>query len=712
MLAQHGSWKAWQVKNSLGRKVFVASIGTLALLFACYVYLALDLAKWNGASSYVMLDYRRSMLDGQLHAAMTRAIGESAAYALTGNHVYEKDAEEALAQAHEAVRGLRQALELSTSDLEQVEHEAFLVLQERLLRQTEAAVRQASTALSGPGKTAGTAGAAETVKSIYAQQAAADALWAAIVAHHTAELLENEQTLHDHSRRAQFVVLAGVFAIALALGLMIYYVRRHIVQPISVLARLTGRVAAGDLTGRSEVTRGTEIGQLQHSFNAMVDDLATQRSERATLLEGLANSRDVAHAANRAKSEFLANVSHEIRTPLHGVLVSLDLLRETAADPAQRELLDTAGVSARSLLRMLNDLLDFSLIEAGNVSLEAVNFGPRRLVDRLVGLCTQRAADKGLALGCRVADDVPARLCGDPARIGQVLMNLLDNAIKFTGRGSIDVSVSLAGPPSAAAGALRPGVQPPWCWLRIAVTDTGVGIPREAARQISKPFYRAERVDAFGQAGLGLGLGIARQLAASMNGEFGFASEIGKGSTFWFTVRLQPETLCDAPEQAALAQLRPFPAGASVLLVEDQRDIRDVMALALQRRGLRVTTAENGRLALACAKEQKFDLILMDCRMPVMDGFEATRAIRALGGERGRVPIVAVTAYGLTEPKQRYLDAGFDDLVVKPCSLEDIEAALHRWLVPRRSDTGVTGQAQAEIATPGTALGAAAPHLR
>ena len=704
----HGD--ARQVKNSLGRKIFVASLAALALLLGCYVFLAADLTKWNLASSHVMLDYQRAMLDGQLHTALTRAMGESAAYALTGNHGYEKDAAEALKQAHEAVRRLRQIVEPLPSAEGQGEHRAFLERQESLLRQTEGAMGQTTAALSEPGKKAGTAGAAETVGLIYAQAADADALWAAIVAHHAAELQENELTLRYHSRRAQLLALAGVAAFALALGLMIHYVRRRIVQPIAALARLTGLVAAGDLTVRAEETRGTEIGQLQHSFNAMVEDLATQRRERSTLLQGLAHSRDVAQAANRAKSEFLANVSHEIRTPLHGVLVSLDLMRETAPDPGQRELVDIASASARSLLRMLTDLLDFSRTGAANLPLEAVNFEPRRLVQRMVGLCAQRAADEGLALNCRVAQDVPARVCGDPMRIGQVLLNLLDNAIKFTERGSVDVSVSLAGPPSAA-GEAGPGVPQPRRWLRLSVTDTGIGIAPAAAQQITKPFYRSEYVDSRGPPGLGLGLGIARRLASSMDGELGFESELGKGSNFWFTVRLQPEGLAEATPAAARAQPRPFPAGASVLLVEDQRDIREVVARALQRPGLSVTTAENGRVAVALAEQRQFDLILMDCRMPVMDGFAATRAIRALDGARGRLPIVAVTAYGLTEPKQRYLDAGFDDLVVKPCTLEDLETALHRWLVPRRSDADFGGKDQAETAAPTATPGAVAPGI-
>lgn len=668
--------------NSLGRKVLVASLGALALLFGCYAVLSMDLAKWNRASAHVMRDYQRAMLDGQFHAALTRAVGESAAYALTGNRDYENDANEALKSAHEALGKLRQINERVPPDAGHAVHQAFLERQQHLLRLMESGLRQASALLAAPGSAAGGVSPADTVGSMYAYQAEADGLWSAIVAHHGAELLQNEQSLGDQSRRAQWLTLASMAALALVAGVLIHYVRRRIVQPLTALARLTGQVAAGDLTGRADVTRGDEIGQLQRSFNGMVDDLEKQRSELAALLDSLGRSRDAAQSANLAKTRFLANVSHEIRTPLHGVLVSLDLMHETSPDAEQRELADTARASARTLLRMFNDLLDFSRIEAGNLPLEMVNFEPRQLLARLLDLHGRRALDKGLALHCQVADDVPASLCGDALRVGQVLVNLLDNAIKFTDSGRIDVQVSVVPAPQADTAAVP--VPQPTAWLRFGVTDTGIGVPDADAQKIFQPFYQAEQALSHGQDGIGLGLGIARQLALRMGGELGFESQLGKGSTFWFTVPQRLEADCETTMSQEPARARQFPSGGAVLLVEDHRDIREVIARSLQRRGLSVTTAENGLIAVELAATQHFDMIFMDCRMPVMDGFQATLAIRAMHGGRAQVPIVALTAYGLTEPKQRYLDAGFDDLVVKPCTLQDLESALYRWLVPRQ----------------------------
>ena len=685
--------------NSLGRKVLVASLGVLIVLFGCYALLAVDLAKWNNASAHVMLDHRRALLDSQLHAALSRAVGESAAYALTGNRDYQRDALEALQQAHEAVDELQQVAVPVLTGAPSVTHEAFLDRQTHLLRMTEAGLQQAMAALATPGKAAGTAGAADTMGSIYDHLADADVLWTAIVAHHNVERIENEKWLRKQSQLAQAFLLAGALAILLALGLLVYYVRRHVVHPLTALARHTAMVAAGDLSRRTEVARGDEIGQLQRSFNGMVDDLEGQRVELSGLLERLARSRDAAQDANQAKTQFLANVSHEIRTPLHGVLVSLDLMHDTAADAAQRELAATARTSARSLLRMLNDLLDFSHIEAGDLALESVAFEACTVVKRAVELRLVRAADKGLTISCHVAENVPARLLGDPHRVGQLLVNLLDNAIKFTPRGSIDLSVSLAPPTDVVSASRQFGSARSTC-LRFCVTDTGVGVPPHAAQKIFEPFYQAAHAVSHGQDGIGLGLGIARQLAASMSGELGFESELGKGSSFWFTVPLQLSGADDAaapPPSAQPSPPRQFPAGGSVLLAEDHRDIREVMARTLQRRGLGVTTAENGSQAVALARQQAFDLILMDCRMPEMDGFEATRAIRALGGERAGVPIVALTAYGLTEPKQRYLDAGFDDLVVKPYTLEELEAALYRWLVLNRRAAGRPPPSEPEL---------------
>jgi signal transduction histidine kinase/ActR/RegA family two-component response regulator len=658
------------VNSSLGRKVLVASLAILLLLSGLYVLVAGELKAWADASAYVMRDYRRAMLDGELHRALTRAVGEAASYVLTGNDGYRAEAAEALEQANAAAATLRQIGGQERLADDDDSHVRYLAQQERLLRLTQDALAQVTAS-----PTAALEAEADPLRPIYAYETDTDTLWREIAAHHGEELQENMQTLQDHSRRAHLLFLTGVATFAIAAGLLIGYVQRRVVAPLAQLARLTRSVAAGDLRRQAEVTHRDEIGQLQRSFNQMVVDLEQQRLQLTALIESLASSRDAAEEASRAKSDFLANVSHEIRTPMNGVLIGLDLLHETAPNPEQRDLAEMMRTSARHLLGMLNDLLDFSRIEAGRLYLESVGFALRSLVTQMVELHGRRAAAKGVTMSCRIADDVPARLCGDPARLGQVLLNLLDNAIKFTDRGSIDVSVSVDAAASEPAASQQAALESP-IQLRLCVTDSGVGIPAEAAQKIFQPFYQAQSTRNY--EGIGLGLGIAHQLARMMGGTLGFESEVGRGSTFWFTARLLPEAQYG---KAAGPEARPqLSTGKAVLLVEDHRETREVLARILRRRGLKVSTAENGRVALAMATREKFDLILMDCRMREMDGFEATRAIRALGGERAEVPIIALTAYGLIDPKQRYLDAGFDDLVVKPYTLEEIEAMLRRWL--------------------------------
>ena len=485
------------------------------------------------------------------------------------------------------------------------------------------------------------------------------------------------------------------------IGLVIGYVRQRVVRPLTDLARMSAAIAAGDLTQSAAVTNSDEIGQLQRSFNLMVEQLAEQRCKMTSLIDSLNRSRDAAESASRAKSIFLAKVSHEIRTPMNGVMFTLDLMHETALTRKQRDLVDMARASARNLLRMVNDLLDLSRIEAGKLELESVAFDPRQLVTQKVALHGKRAMAKGLATSCNIGAGVPKKLYGDKMRLGQILLNLLDNAIKFTERGSIEVSVAVDAPgPLRTQSQAGAAAQP--VWLRFRVTDSGIGVPAEAAEKIFQPFYSGEGSanDVYQYHGLGLGLDIARQLVRGMGGELGFESEVGKGSSFWFTVPLMPEAqgndVTTAAEAEAEATSRQLPAGSRVLVAEDHRDTREVMAWMLKRRNLSVTTAENGRRALELVVEQKFDLILMDCQMPEMDGFEATRAIRALGGDWWTVPIVALTAYGLAGEKQRFFDAGFDDMLTKPYTVEQIEEVAYRWLVLERQHGVLRSGAEAE----------------
>ncbi|HEX6363638.1 MAG TPA: ATP-binding protein, partial [Albitalea sp.] len=609
------------------------------------------------------------------HEALARAMAEKANHSVTGHSHFEIEAREALERAEGVLVKARELLQHAHQQSGDAYHARFLARQEAVLERTRQALAEADRALAAGGPSR----SIEPLRGVFATEVEADELRHVIMTHHQKEQGENAATLRVHGRDSFYLILATAAACSLWTGLLVVYVRQRIVTPITALSELTARMAAGDLSTRAAVTHTDEIGRLQTSFNQMVVQVAQKQRELEASREHLARSRDVAEAANKAKSEFLANVSHELRTPMNGIIVTLDLMHETASEPEQRDLAELARASAHGLRGMLNDLLDLSRIEAGKVEIGSVAFEPHQLLAQMVELHGRRAAAKGLHVSCSVADDVPSRLTGDPLRVGQILLNLLDNAIKFTERGSIGVNVTREATPASDDDAVM---------LRFEVADTGIGVPAAAAARLFQPFYQADGMGAAKYGGLGLGLGIAQHLARMMGGELDFRSQPGEGSTFWFTVRLRTERRCIAHEPSGKAHRR-YEDGAAVLLVEDNRDTREVMARVLERRGLRVSIAEDGCEALELAGRQDFDIVLMDCQMPRMDGFAATRAIRQMGGTRARVPIIALTAYGVTGTK-RYVDAGFNDLVAKPYTMQEVDEALCRWLVPR-ADAGSPG---------------------
>ncbi len=660
--------------NRLGPRVLAASLSVLLLLAVCGVLIIQELRRSDAATAHVMRDYARALLEGQFHEALTRATGEAAAYVQSGNEDFRQEAIDALERAQRAVASLRKLVEEGAAIPGDHSQVVQLEGQESLLRQSQAGIGRAIEAMSAGGG----ADIRLLLSQVYSSEEPAELLGQATAANHQREQAENERALYEHSQRVRWLVAASATVLAIWFGLLVAYVRRRIVGPLATLSGLAASVADGDLTVTAPVTHSDEIGELQLGFNRMVSELAARRRQRNELVEHLSQARGEAEAASRAKSAFLANVSHEIRTPMNGVVATLDLMHESAPNVEQRDLADLARIAARNLLWMVNDLLDFTRIEAGKLELRSMSFDLRDLVTRTVELHARRGAAKGVAVICDVAADVPARAWGDPVRLGQVLQNLLDNAIKFTAHGAIGVAVSVDRRQPVGAGS-EPAADAPF-WLLVRVTDSGIGIPESARRRIFRPFEQVQRAGSPSDGGMGIGLSIARELTLLMGGQIGFESAVGKGSTFYFTVGLLPDKACSEPAPAP-AEERRLPAGGRVLLAEDNPASREVLARMLERRGLRVTTATNGREALAVASSEPLDLVLMDCKMPDMDGFTAMRSIRSLPGAAARVTIVALTAYGLIGEKQEYLDAGFDDLVSKPYTVEEIEDVLHRWLL-------------------------------
>lgn len=437
---------------------------------------------------------------------------------------------------------------------------------------------------------------------------------------------------------------------------------------------LTGFVydpdAKPDLTWLYWTLAGTLLalavtGGILWQFHRLNTRLRAEVEERRHTEIALLDAKREAEAASRAKSEFLSTMSHEIRTPMNGVLGMIQLLRESEVDAEQREYLDIAHTSAQGLLAILNDILDLSKIEAGMMEVHAMPFSLAHVITECVRTLGHKAAEKGIAVDTRIAAEIPPEMLGDPVRVRQVLLNLVGNAIKFTEHGRVGITAELAQRD-------QDGVT-----VRLAVSDTGIGIPPENQARIFDAFTQADASHTRTYGGTGLGLAIVRKLVELMGGRIWLESEAGRGSTFHFTLRFQPAAPGTTAEEATMAGKASAPQGmrpVRVLLVEDNPVNQQVAAGLLGKLGLDTDIAENGQQALEMeAASGPYDVILMDLEMPVMDGFDATRALRARGVE---TPIVALTAHALTGYRERCMEAGMDNFLAKPLKFEDLKAAL------------------------------------
>ena len=489
--------------------------------------------------------------------------------------------------------------------------------------------------------------------------------------------IENDfsYTLGAGSRWLTGLILKLLFGLVLTVEIsglsLTIFVSRGIARGLNEIIRSARKIATGDFSTRAKAYSKDEIGILANSFNEMTDKLEQNITALKNQEAELQKSKERAEQSVKIKDQFLANMSHEIRTPLNAIIGFTSLLEISTLDEDQQQFVHTIKASGQNLIAIINDILDYSKIESGMIVLEQIPINVRKIIGSLHVLLYPKALDKNLDFKCHVNDDVPETLIGDPVRLTQILSNLVDNGLKFTEKGSVEINVLLKAENEESAS------------LEFQVRDTGNGIARDKQSMIFDRFTQASADTTRRYGGTGLGLSIVKNLIDLQGGTIALKSETGLGSVFSFIITFgkhKQEHAAPAPSGKQLPDKTPDKK-LQILYVEDN-PLNQKLILHFSRSfGYDTEIAVNGRIGIEKIQGKQFDLVLMDLQMPEMDGYEATRIIR--NKLKSDIPIIAVTAHALSGQKEKCLYVGMNAFISKPFDLEELNVLIHSFFRPK-----------------------------